>query len=99
VPEVDGTEGEGECPVDVTPPAGEIRNPKFETSGPQPPVPDCRAPILDSPEEDEAIRAAYQARLQRVLERIEQDEANTPTPSELDPAASDRSPPELGTPA
>jgi hypothetical protein len=42
-------------------------NPRSRTSEPQP-------PILDSPEEHEAVRAEYQARLQRVLERVEQEQ-------------------------
>jgi hypothetical protein len=53
--------------------------------------------IPDSPEEDEAIRAAYRGRLEGVFERMEQDEATVP--AVLDPAARDPAPPEAGTSA
>jgi hypothetical protein len=102
--EVNGAGEEAEGPIDAIGPIGwgipssnsqiptkpQISNPKSETSEPQRPVPGFQAPILDSPEEHEAIRAAYQARLQRVLERIEQDaggagvefESHPPGPSD-----------------
>jgi hypothetical protein len=51
----------------------------------------CQAPIADSAEEDEAIRAAYQARLQHVIERMEQDAAKNGV--ELEPAGRDHPPP------
>jgi hypothetical protein len=86
VPEVDRAVEEAEGPIDVTGPPllAEAPNPKSQTAG-----------AAESPEEDEAIRAAYQARLQRVLERIEQGEADPP--AERDPAARDRPPLALDT--
>jgi hypothetical protein len=113
VPQSDGAGEEAEGPIDATwPPMGEqIRNPKSEirnkfetrnskseTSEPEPSAPDCQAQIVDAPEEeDEAIRAAYQARLQRVFERIEQGEATSRV--EVDPLANDHPPPGLETSA
>jgi hypothetical protein len=88
VAEVDDHEEEANRQIDVTGPLGrenpssqsqipnvsQISNPKPETSALQPSVPGFEAPIFDSPEEQQAIRAAYRARLERVRERIEQDE-------------------------
>jgi hypothetical protein len=55
--------------------------------------PSAEAPeAADTPAEDEAIRAAYQARLQRVVERMEQDVPNNAI--ELEPAGRDYPPPE-----
>jgi hypothetical protein len=62
-----------------------------------PPSAGASSGTAGSLEEDEAIRAAYEARLQRVLERMEQDEAASS--AEPDPAARDRPPPELETSA
>jgi hypothetical protein len=138
VAEVDGGQEEAKCPIDATPRAGEIPNPKSQipnpksqTAEPEPLAPWERVPegrvraaappsavasevpegrvragappsaeaseAADPPDEDEAIRAAYQARLQRVIERMEQDQATGS--AEPDPAARDRPPPGLETSA
>jgi hypothetical protein len=90
VPEVGENVEEVEGSVDVTlSPRERVPEGRVRAAAP----PSAEAAL--SPAEDEAIRAAYQARLQRVLERIEQDEANAS--AALDPADRDRPPPELET--
>jgi hypothetical protein len=88
VPEVVENGEEAESQIDLTLSQGErvCAPPSAEASA-----------VLDSPEEHEAIRSAYHAQLQRVLERIEQDQANTA--AEFDGAARDRPPPEPETSA
>jgi hypothetical protein len=109
VPQADGDAEEVEAPVDVNPPLspwervpeGRVRA-SAPPSAPASPETQVRAGAPpsapaspDSPEEHEAIRAGYQTRLDRVRERLEQDEAAGP--AELDPAARDRPPPGPGT--
>jgi hypothetical protein len=97
VAEFDDAVEEGESPVDVSQTAKPQPLSPWESPGaPEEGRVSADAPSsavaspgpADPPEDDEAIRAAYQARLQRVLERIE-----------LDPATRDRPPPGLETSA
>jgi hypothetical protein len=102
VPQVDSEAEEAECPVDVNQPLSPWESPgapgegRVRASAPPSATASPEA-IPDSPEEDEAIQAAYRGRLERVFERMEQDEAAGR--AELEPPVRDGPPPGPGTSA
>jgi hypothetical protein len=89
-----GRAGEGRVRASALPSATASPEAPVRASAPPGSVVSSEA-VPGSPEDDEAIRAGYQARLGRVREWMEQVEAAGP--GELDPAARDRPPPEPGT--
>jgi hypothetical protein len=104
VPQVESEEEEVKAPFDVNQPvspwesngapgaASPGRAGKGRVRASAPPSATASPGVIpDSPEEDEAIRAAYRARLERVFERLDQDEGTGQ--AELDAAARASPPP------